>query len=286
MDATTTYEYLLTASAENAESGSAAVTVTVLNVGALRVVCASPASVYEGSEDFDLDCSASGAPAGSDYAYVWTARGSTANTDILIAGTNGPTPTFSTPDEVEETTTYEYLLTASAENAESGSAEVTVTVLNRGALSVVCADPPSIYEGSEDFDFGLLGFGRASGFRLRVRLDSSGEYVTDILIAGTNGPTPTFSTPDEAEETTTYEYLLTASAENAESGSAEVTVTVLNRGAGMCGSAFGLLRPGLLGFGCSCGFRVRLRLDGPGRYGKHVAIERDGHFFADLLRAG
>ena len=70
LDATTTYEYLLTTSAENAEDGTAEVSVTVLNVGSLRVVCADPPSVYEGSEDITLDCSASGAPAGSDYTYA------------------------------------------------------------------------------------------------------------------------------------------------------------------------------------------------------------------------
>ena len=232
LDRATTYEYLLTVSAENAEDGSAAVTVTVLNVGVLRVVCADPPSVYEGSEDFALDCSASGAPAGSDYAYVWTVRGSTANTDLLIAGTDGPTPTFAVPEELDATTTYEYLLTASAENAESGSAAVTVTVLNAGALRVVCADPPSIYEGSEDFALDCSASGAPGGSDYTYVWSARGSTAnTDLLISGTDGPSPTFAVPDEVDETTTYEYLLTASAENAESGSAAVTVTVLDRGA-------------------------------------------------------
>ena len=231
VDETTTYEYLLTASAENMEDATAEVMVTVLNRGALSVVCADPPSIYEGSEDFALDCSASGAPAGSDYAYVWTARGSTANTDILIAGTNGPTPTFSTPDEVEETTTYEYLLTASAENAESGSAEVTVTVLNRGALSVVCADPPSVYEGSEDFDLDCSASGAPAGSEYDYVWTAQGDTANTLQLSATDISSPTFYVPDEVDETTTYEYLLTASAENMEDATAEVMVTVLNRGA-------------------------------------------------------
>ena len=85
LDATTTYEYLLTVSAENAEDAAAEVSVTVLNKGALALVCADPGSVYEGSEDFALDCAASGAPGGSGYTYVWTDRGATANTDLLIS---------------------------------------------------------------------------------------------------------------------------------------------------------------------------------------------------------
>ena len=232
LDETTTYEYLLTVSADNAESASAAVTVTVLNHGALSVVCVDPPSVYEGSADFDLDCSASGAPAGSDYAYVWTARGATSNTDLLIAGTDGPTPTFAVPDALDETTPYEYLLTASAENAESGSAAVTVTVLNAGALRVVCASPGSVYEGSEDITLDCTVSGAPAGSDYSYVWSARGSTAnTDLLISGTDGPSPTFAVPDEVDETTTYEYLLTASAENAESGSAAVTVTVLDRGA-------------------------------------------------------
>ena len=232
LDATTTHEYLLTASAENAESGSAEVTVTVLSHGALSVVCVDPPSVYEGSADITLDCSASGAPAGSEYAYAWTARGNTANTDLLIAGTDGPSPTFAVPVALDATTTYEYLLTASAENAESGSAEVTVTVLSHGALSVVCVDPPSVYEGSADITLDCTASGAPAGSEYAYAWTAGGNTAnTDLLIAGTDGPSPTFAVPVALDATTTYEYLLTASAENAESGSAEVTVTVLDGGA-------------------------------------------------------
>ena len=80
-----------------------------------------------------------------------TARGSTANTDQLSAA-DIPSLTFYVPEELDATTTYEYLLTASADNTISATAEAAVTVLNRGPLSVVCTDPPSIYEGSADFE--------------------------------------------------------------------------------------------------------------------------------------
>ena len=232
VDVTTTYEYLLTASAENAEDGSAEVTVTVLNTGALAVVCTNPASVYEGSADFALDCSASGAPAGSAYDYAWTARDGTANTDLLIAGTDGPTPTFAVPEDVDATTTYEYLLTASAENAADGAAEVTVTVLNTGALAVVCTNPASVYEGSADFALDCSASGAPAGSAYDYAWTArDGTANTDLLIAGTDGPTPTFAVPEDVASTTTYEYLLTVSAENAADGAAEVTVTVLNTGA-------------------------------------------------------
>ena len=231
LDATTTYEYLLTASAENTEDATAEVTVTVLNRGTLAVACAPPALVYEGAEDFDLDCTASGAPSGSEYAYVWTALGGTANTDLLIAGADGPTPTFAVPSNVDATTTYEYLLTASAENAESGSAAVTVTVLNYGALSVVCVDPPSVYEGSADITLDCSASGAPAGSAYEYAWTARGATAnTALLIAGADGPTPMFAVPDALDATTTYEYLLTVGAENAESASGEVTVTVLNVG--------------------------------------------------------
>ena len=277
VDETTTYEYLLTASAENAEDGAAEVTVTVLNRSALSVVCTDPGSVYEDSEDITVDCTASGAPAGSDYSYVWSARGSTANTDLLISGTDGPSPTFAVPDEVDETTTYEYLLTVSAQNAESGSAAVTVTVLNAGALRVVCASPASVYEGSEDFDLDCSASGAPAGSEYAYVWTARGTTANTDELSAVDISSPTFYVPDEVDETTTYEYLLTVSAENAESGSAAVTVTVLDRGAlaVVCTDPrFGVRRlgghyAGLHGFGGACGFRLLVRMDGSGHDGEH-----------------
>ena len=229
LDATTTYEYLLTVSAENAESGSAEVTVTVLNTGALRVVCASPVSVYEGSADFTLDCSVSGAPAGSAYEYAWTARGSTANTDLLTDKTL-LTPTFLVPDDLPATTTYEYLLTVSADNAEDATAEVTVTVLNREMLTITCPVPFPVYEGSEDFELDCSASGTLSGSGYTYAWTARGSTANTALLSATDIVSPTFYVPDALDATTTYEYLLTVSAENTISGTAEVSVTVLNRG--------------------------------------------------------
>ena len=82
------------------------------------------------------------------------------------------------PDALDATTTYEYLLTVSADNAEDAMAEVSVTVLNKGALAVACADPGSVYEGSEDITFDCSVSGapgdnpgtRTSGRRVATRL--------------------------------------------------------------------------------------------------------------------
>ena len=252
VDATTTYEYRLTVSAANAESSSARVTVTVLNRRALVVVCADPPSVYEGSANFDLDCSASGAPAGSTYEYVWTHRRDTPDTALLSAA-DISSPVFYVPGAVDATTTYEYLLTASAENAEDGTAEVTVTVLNRGALAVVCADPGSVYEGSSDIAFDCEASGAPAGSTYEYVWTHRRDTPDTALLSAADISSPVFYVPGAVDATTTYEYLLTASAENAEDGTAEVTVTVLNRGAlaVVCrGPRFGVRRV--------FGYRVRL----------------------------
>ena len=232
VDEDETYEYLLTVSAENAKDAAAAVTVTVLNKGALALVCAdiSP-EVYEGSEDIELDCEASGAPAGSAYEYVWTARGDTPNTDLLSA-TDMASPTFAAPEEVDEDETYEYLLTVSAENAEDASAAVTVTVLNKGALAVVCVDPGSVYEGSEDVTFDCSASGApGDNPEYAYAWTARGSTSDTSLLSSVDISSPTFHVPEEVDEDETYEYLLTVSAVNAEDAAAEVTVTVLNKGA-------------------------------------------------------
>ena len=229
LDETTTYEYLLTARAENAEDAKAEVTVTVLNKGALAVICADPGSVYEGSEDFAFDCSASGAPAGSEYTYEWTGRGSTTDTALLSAA-DIASPTFYVPDEVAGDETYEYRLTVSAENAEDATAEVTVTVLNRGALALACADPGSVYEGSEDFAFDCSASGAPAGSAYEYAWTARGSTTNTALLSAADVASPTFYVPEEVDEDETYEYTLTVSAENAESATAEVTVKVLNLG--------------------------------------------------------
>ncbi len=230
VDKTTIYEYTLTVSAESVESATAAVAVTVLNRGALAVVCTDPGSVYEGEDDFALDCAASGAPAGSVYTYAWTARGDTPDTALLNA-TNISSPVFSVPDEVDEDETYQYLLTVSADNAEDATAEVTVTVLNRGALAVVCTDPGSVYEGEEDVALDCAASGAPAGSVYTYAWTARGDTPDTALLNATDISSPVFSVPDEVDEDETYQYLLTVSADNAEDATAEVTVTVLNKGA-------------------------------------------------------
>ncbi len=225
---TTTYEYQLTASAANAEDAMAEVSVTVLNKETLAVTCADPGSVYEGSEDITLDCSASGAPSGSEYTYVWTARGDTEDTSLLSAA-GIASPTFLVPDEVAATTIYEYRLTVSTANAESGSAEIAVTVLNEGALAVACTDPDPVYEGSEDITLDCSASGAPSGSEYTYVWTARGDTQDTSLLSATDIESPTFYVPDEVIVTTTYEYQLTASAANAEDAMAEVSVTVLNK---------------------------------------------------------
>ncbi len=239
VDETTRYEYRVTATAPGAEDGTADVTVTVLDSPppapvALALSCEQPPSVYEGSADIELSCEATGDPDGSDYAFAWETRGATANTDLLSA-TDVPSPTFYVPDEVDETTRYEYKLMATAENAFGVSADVTVTVLDSPppapvALALSCEQPPSIYEGSEDIALSCEPAGAPDGSAYAWAWEALGGTPAGMLSAA-DGPTPTFYVPEEVAADETYEYRVTATAENAEPAEAEVTVTVLNRGA-------------------------------------------------------
>ena len=139
-------------------------------------------------------------------------------------------PVFYVPGEVDANETYEYLLTVSAANAEDAMAEVSVTVLNKGALAVACADPGSVYEGSEDitFDCSVSGApGDNPGYT--YVWTASGDTPDVSLLSAADIASPTFLMPEEVDEDETYEYLLTVSAANAEDATAEVAVTVLDR---------------------------------------------------------
>ena len=228
VDEDETYTYTLTVSAANAEDATLDVAITVLNRRALSVVCADPPSVYEGSADFELDCSASGAPAGSAYEYAWTARGNTLDTSLLSA-TEVASPTFYVPDQVESDETYMYTLTVSAANAEDATLDVAITVLNRRALSVVCADPPSVYEGSADFELDCSASGAPAGSAYEYAWTARGNTLDTSLLSATEVASPTFYVPDQVESDETYTYTLTVSAANAEDATLDVAITVLNR---------------------------------------------------------
>ena len=228
---TTMYEYLLTVMAANAETATVDVTVTVLNKRALALACANPDPVYEGSGDIRLDCAASGAPEGSSYSYVWSARGATTDTGRLVAGADGPAPTFQTPDRVDRDETYEYRLTVSAENAEDATADVTIRVLNNLPLALVCANPDPVYEGSADLRLDCSASGAPAGSDYEYAWSARGSTADTGLLSATDLASPTFSVPADVPQTTRYEYLLTVTAAGADAATSEVTVTVLNTGA-------------------------------------------------------
>ena len=238
VDADATYAYLVTVSAANAEAATVEVRVTVLNKPALALVCVNPAPVYEGSPDVALNCSATGAPAGSAYEYVWSPlRNTSGPPDTgLLSATDIASPTFAVPAEVGADATYEYLVTVSAEHAEAATAEVTVTVLNKPALALVCVNPAPVYEGAPDvaLDCSASGGpgapdGSAYEYLWTALSNTSASPDTDLL-SRADIASPTFAVPIEVDADERYEYLVTVSAENADPATAEITVTVLNKG--------------------------------------------------------
>ena len=231
VDRDETYEYQLTVSGDNVHSATGEITVTVLNKDALALSCpGDPYSAYEGSEDLTLDCEASGASDGAAYEYVWEARGATANTDRLVAGTDGPMPVFDVPDMVDENETYEYRLTVSAENADPAMADVTVVILNTPAVALSCpGDPYEAYEGSGDLTLDCEASGAPEGSEYEYAWEARGATPDTERLSATDVVAPNFAVPDSVGADETYEYRLTASAENADPAMIDVTVTVLDR---------------------------------------------------------
>ena len=229
VSATRTYDYLLTARAANAEAGSAEVTVTVLNKGALSLACSSPSPVYEGSGDLALSCSASGGPEGSTYEYLWTPLGAAADVGLLSAA-NVSSPSFAVPEDVAQTTTYDYTVTASAANAEAATAQVRVTILNKEALALACANPDPVYEGSPDITLDCSASGAPEGSSYDYAWTPLGAAADVGLLSAANVSSPSFAVPEDIAATTTYAYAVTARAANAEAATAEVRVTVLDSG--------------------------------------------------------
>ena len=92
---------------------------------------------------------------------------------------------------------------------------------------VVCAIPPDVYEGDDDFVFDCTPEGAQAGAALRWEWAPRAPTTDLAALVGTDGGTPTFLVPSTVEASTKYRYTVTVSAEGHESAVGEVTVTVL-----------------------------------------------------------
>ena len=224
VDRDTTYEYTVRVTSRGHHPDEATVEVTV-RASPPVVACEALDPVYEGSADITLDCSVQDEPDGATYSWTGT------DVSNRLTGTNGLTPTFAVPDNVNENTDYDYTVTLSVNGAEQASADISVTVLNKGTLAVVCTDTsPAVYEGSDDFALECEASGAPGDDPQYTYAWTARGIISDTdLLSNVDIASPVFFVPDEVTEDETYEYLLTVSAENAESATEEVTVTVLDR---------------------------------------------------------
>ena len=230
VDADTDYEYTVTLSASGIDDVTEDVTVSVRNKPDITVTCER--RLYfanEGDADFDLYCSASGAP-GDDPDYTWSWSPTTNLTDH-----NTATPTFAVPDDVDQDTTYTYTVTATADNAEDGTAGVKVRVQNPVGSSVTCFDV-EVYEAADDFTLGCYVFYiTGSGFDLEKAKASAtyewtaqGSTVVPGRLSSTTIAEPTFDVPEEVDSDETYEYRFKVSSPHFSDAAADITVTVLD----------------------------------------------------------
>ncbi len=106
----------------------------------IAVVChGNPYYAIEGTANIVLDCEATGSPSGN-FLYAWAPRRQTQDTERL-ENTDMPTPTFYVPDTVFRNARWEYVLTASANDAQPGAEDVTITVLDIGGNPPAAGNP-------------------------------------------------------------------------------------------------------------------------------------------------
>ena len=200
--------------------------------GSAPVVTCNDAEIYEATADFTLDCSVTDEPTGA--TYVWTARGSTSDTDDL-SSTTILKPTFSVPGSVNaDTETYEYTVTLSASGITDVTEDVKVTVLEKPDISGCSGfQTENIQEGSPDlhlvFDCvptGAPGVNPIYGYRWTTSTNTPSAALS--LLTSLTIKDPFFQVPDDIPETTTYDYTLTVSAENADEATKSYQITVQN----------------------------------------------------------
>ncbi len=221
------FRYTITLTAGDQAPVTDQVTVTVLDPESLFVNCeADPAGLSEGSTAAStLTCSASGAPGDNpEYDFEWTAVEPASACDRLSGGC-GPgssSKTFTAPDKVDADTRYRYSVTATAQSASGGTAEVTVKVLD-SPMTLVCADPDPVYEDVSTVPLHCAGDGWG------VAETPTYAWSPATHLSGPGESSPIFEVP-EVEADTLFEYSVTLSAGNRAPVSDRVSVTVLDRG--------------------------------------------------------
>ena len=214
------HTYTMIVSATDAYSLILTIKFTVLEKPDIMVRCEDVEDVEEGSEAFDLACTASGAP-GDAPVYTWDWGESPDG----LSGTDDGSPTFDAPDNVDADTEYSFTVTVTADNADAGTATVSFEVLDRPDVTVSCTEPSEpLREGRMPLELpcsadGSPGAGPYTW--LWERSDGTGD------LTATNMANPSFTAPD-VDETTVFTYTVTASATDADAGETTVTVTLLD----------------------------------------------------------
>ncbi len=226
VDGDTRFEYTVTLSAGNREQVVERVSVIVLErlpVAVALACSAEPAAINEGSPTTStLSCSASGAPGGNpEYQYEWMPVEPASACEQLLGGcaANTESQTFTVPVDVDADTPYTFAVTARAQDASEGTAQVSVTVLN--SLTLACNDPDPVYEDAEDFQLDCAGGGWGDGETPQYTW-SPATHLSDPATES-----PFFEVP-EIDANTSIEYSVTLSAGERDPVSSTVGVTLLN----------------------------------------------------------
>ena len=224
VDGDTRFDYTVTLSAGDRGQVVDRVSVIVLERLPLALACsAEPAAINEGSPTTStLSCSASGAPGGNpEYQYEWMPVEPASACEQLLGGCAAITEsqTFTVPGDVDADTPYTFAVTARAQGASEGTAQVTVTVLN--SLTLACNDPEPVYEDAEDFQLDCAGGGWSDGETPQYTW-SPATHLSDPATES-----PFFEIP-EIDANTSIEYSVTLSAGERDPVSSTVTVTLLD----------------------------------------------------------
>ena len=180
------------------------------------IKCNDNRPVYEGSDDFELDCSVENET--PDDTYSWTG---TDISDRLSATDVLDVPCLMCLDNVNGDTEYDYEITFTSPSFRDTTHNVKVTVLEND-ITVSCDGPYTKTEGDANFDFSCTAVGAPS---YDWSVDTSDRLTVDLTATDATIPIE-FDVPDDIDSDTTYTYTFTASATDRDSGSDEISITV------------------------------------------------------------
>ncbi len=221
------FEMVVTDQQGHQASDMVTVTARVSTRPVPHTACAGPDQMGAPGETVTLQGRCSANPDGPwhQLAHAWTQTG---GPEVTLSSVTRGDPSFTLPADAADGTTFEFELTVTAEDGQTDSDAVLVTVDSAPAATppTVCAGPDLEAQPGDTVTLeGICSVNPHGKWRRLAHLWTQPEGQGIVLSDATKAK-PSFTMPSDAAPGTVYAFTLTVTDKDGESDSDDMTVTI------------------------------------------------------------